>query len=388
MVNSKKVPGSRISALVALQLFSSSLVIGSGSEARQDSWLALVFALAASLPLLWLYAAVLRLFPGKGFFDIALETFGRVGGKIFIALYFFYAVFMGAMVIRIADDFIQLVNLPQSPQVALLLFSAPLVALQIRFGGLKDLSSCAKFLLPIVLIFVGSMFALGLRFMDVGNIQPVFGSGAKNLSQGTFRMMSVPLGDAVLSLAFFGEVSPTEKPFRILAGGILLGGNMLVLGLLRNQLILGAPVCDNYIYASYDAVGVINVGEFITRISVLIGVNLILASMARIGTCVYTATLGISQILGLKESRRLAAPCTLLMAAASFTLYDNLLAGTEAIQCLPLFGVPFQFLLPLLLLVCGKIRKSRRRRASPAPSAAPPSFSEKEREGADFFRTV
>lgn len=387
-MNTKKVPGSRITALIALQIIGSSLVIGSGTEARQDSWLTMLFALAAAMLMVWMYSAILRLSPGKGFFDIAMETFGGVGGKIYIGFYFFYAVFLGAMVFRVADDFIQLVNLPQSPEVAMLLFSVPLIALQIRFGGLKNLSSCAKFVLPIVLIFVGSMFILGLRFMDVGNIQPILGSGAVKLSLGTLRMLAVPLGETVLCLPFFGEIDPKEKPFRILAVGVLVGGVTLAFSLLRNLLMLGPQVCGMYIFASYDAVGVISVGEFITRISVLIGINLVLASVAKLGTFVYSATLGISKILGLKDSRRLAAPCTLLMAALSFTLYDSLLAGSETIQFLPLFSVPFQFLLPLVLLACGKAKKRAKRRRAAPPAAVPRSFSEKEREGADFFRTV
>lgn len=364
-MKNRKIPGAGISAVITLQSLGSALVLGSGTEAAQDSWFAVLLATLCSLLLAWLYSAVLRLFPGEGLYGVAMRVFGGTGGKIFCGIYVSYAVFLGAEVFRILNEFIQLVNLPGTPQIAILALTVPVIALQVR-AGLSNLAECARFLLPVVLVFIVSMFLLGLRFMDPGNIMPVLGSGAGAISRGAFSALAIPLGETVLCLPFFREADSSVKPFRTLAAGLLTGGGTLVLATLRNTLLLGAPTCRMYYFASYEAVGVISVGDFITRISVLIGINLVLASTVKIGTFVYAASAGVSQILGLRGLLKPAAPCAVLMAALGFTLYDNLLSGMALLKYLSVFSVPFQFLLPGLLLVCGKIRRAAGRRRAPA----------------------
>lgn len=365
--------GSQISALVALQVIGSSLALGSGDNARQDSWLSALFAVGLAVPVVWMYAAIFRLSPGKGFFDIVMDTFGQVGGRIFCGVYLLYAVFLGAQVFRILDEFIQLVNLPRTPQIAILAFSVPLVTLQVRCG-LKNLASCAKFLLPIVLIFMVVMILLGLPFMDPTNILPIFGSGAEAVAQGTFYNFSLSLGETVLCLPLFEEVEASGKPFYILLKGAVVGGLTIMVITLRNILLLGAPVCHLYLFASYDAVGIISVGEFITRISVLIGINMVLAASAKVSVAVYSATLGVSKILGLRRPLQPAAPCAVLMAALSYTLYRSIITGMSMRPYLPYVSFPFQIFLPLLLLICGKIRKagrSRKKTAAPKRRTVP-----------------
>jgi len=363
----KKISGSQLSALVALQITGSSIALGSGDDAMQDSWIAALFAVVIAVPVMWMYASILRLSPGRSYFGIAEETFGKVGGKIFTGLYICYAVFLGAQVFRVLDEFIQLVNLPRTPQVIILAFSVPLVAVQIRCGP-KNVASCAKFLLPIILIFLGIMFILGLPFMDPQNIRPVFGAGTKAIMTGAFYNFSLSMGETVLCLPFFEETEPSVKPFRILLNGVILGGINLAIITFRNLLLLGAPVCQMYLFASYDAVGVISVGEFITRISVLIGINMVLTATSKISVALYSATVGVSRILGLHDTLRPAASCATLMAALSYILYSTLLSGMSMRRYLPFTNMPFQLLLPLLLLICGKIKKKNAKKHAKAPA--------------------
>ena len=334
----EKTRGSHVSALIAMQIMGSSLVLGSGG-AKQDSWIASLFAVVAAVPLAWMYSAILNLYPGQDFFSIAEKILGGIGGKIYCGIYVAYAVFLGALVIRILNEFIQLVNLPQTPQIAILALSIPLIAAQVR-SGLKNLANCAKFFLPIILIFLTTIFLLGLHFMDLNNIRPIFATDAATFTKSTIHTLMLPLGETVLCLPFFGEVETSDKPFRVLMNGILIGGITLVAISLRNLLLLGAPVCGMYLFVSYDAVGIISVGDFITRISVLIGINIVLTSAAKIGSFLYSASLGVSKILNLRETMKPAVPLAALMTAASFTLYDSVLTNLPLRQYLPAFRIP------------------------------------------------
>lgn len=372
-MNKKKVPGSKISALIALYLIGSSLVLGSDNRAKQDSWIALILSTGLSLLLVWLYSSILRLYPGKNLFDISIEIFGKVLGKILCGVYVIYAVYLGALVFRIFDEFIQLVNLPNTPQIAIMLFSAPLIIWQVK-SGLKNLASVSKFLLPILYLFVVVTFLLGTKFMSPDNLKPFFNSGPKAISESAFGSLMLPYGETVLCMSFFGEVEKKESPFKILTKGVLIAAAILILANIRNLLILGPDTTGMYIFSSYDAVGVISVGDFITRISVLIGINLVLAGVVKIGAALYAATVGVSKILEIDHFLLPAAACGLLMSSISTILYGNLLEGIQWIKYFEIFDIPFQIILPLIILITGKIKlqlSKKRPKIAKAKAAGP-----------------
>lgn len=376
-MGNKKVPGAKISAIIALYLIGSSLVLGSGNEARQDSWITIIFATIAAVLLAWLYSAILRLHPGKNMFDIIMEVFGNVLGTIISIVYIFYAVYLGASVFRIFDEFIQLVNLPETPQIAILLMSVPLIVWQVK-TGLKNMGSTSKFLLPILYFFVLATFILGMKFMHVDNLKPVWGSGAADLFRGTWGILALPFGEIVLCMSFFGEVDQKESPFKILTNGILLAGFILVIANLRNLLILGPSTSRMFLFASYDAVGVISIGDFVTRISVLIGINLVLAAVIKISAYLYTATVGISRIIHVDSFLQPAASCGILMASFGFVLYDDVLDGVGFNKYLTVLSIPAQIILPLIILIVGKIkgkitRKKKQKAQKPKQVCANPS---------------
>lgn len=358
-MENKKVSGNKISALIAFNIMGASIVISSGKKAEQDSWIATSLATGAALLLAWLYSAILGLYPGKGMFEIFQNVFGSVGGKIVCGLYALYAVLLGAKTFYIFNEFIQIVNLDKTPVMAIMLLSVLTIAWQARCG-LRNMGNCAKVLLPFILIFVVVTCVLGIRFMNPAHICPVLGSGPKKLADGTVVALSISFGDIVLCMSFFGETETKKKPFRIMANGILIGGSFFTVTMLRNLLILGAPTNDMFIFSSYDAVGVISVGSFVTRISVLVGINLVLAGVLKVSTLVYAAATGTSSILGLKNRLAPTMPLCLLMGTLSCMLFQDVLAAIEFNRYMPLLSMPVQIAIPLLTLIVGKARAASR----------------------------
>ena len=207
---------------------------------------------------------------------------------------------------------------------------------------------------------------LGLNFMDLANIKPILAASPKALLSTSFDYLTFPLGETVLCMAFFGEIDQKESPFRILAGGVLLGGGLLVVIILRNLLLLGAPTTSLFLFTSYDAVGIISVGDFVTRISVFIGVELTLTGVAKISVFTYSASVGVAKTLGIKKYLQPAAPCCALMAAVSMTLYSNILTEFTFEKYISMIGIPFQIVLPAAVLITGKIRQRGKKKKKAA----------------------
>ncbi len=370
-MENEKVPGDKISALIGVSLIGSSVVLGGSSDAKQDTWVAMLVAMVVAFLLAWLYSSILRLHPGKNMFVIFSEVFGNVGGKIVSGLYVAYAIFLGARMFAIYDDFIHIVNLEATPIAAILLILVPLIAGLVKCG-LKNMASCAKFLYVVIVLTVVTTLGLGFQFMKLDNIRPILSTKPDTMLEAIGIYLMLPMGEIVLSMAFFGEVDKKESPFRIFAKGILLGGTVLLVAILRNLLLVGAPTCRMLLFASYDAVGIISIGDFVTRISVVIGVNLTLAGGVKVSAFAYSASLGAAEIIGLKKLRKIAAPCCVLMAALSFTFFTDILTAVKFIKGIVLIGVPFQIVLPIVILIVGKIRlgkkkKGAAKKAAPAP---------------------
>ncbi len=148
--------------------------------------------------------------------------------------------------------------------------------------------------------------------------------------------------------------------------------------ILRNSLLLGAPTSRLFVFTSYDAVGIISIGDFVTRISVIVGVELTLTGVAKLSVFVYTASLAVSKTLDLKKYLQPAAPCCALMAALSLTLYTNIQTEINFVKYVSLLDVPFQIIIPALVLIVGKIRfakkkKGAAKKTTPAKSGNPVS---------------
>ena len=367
-MENEKVPGIKISALIALLLVGSSVTVGGGSWAEQDSWIAMAAATAGGLLLAWLYSAVLRLHPGKDMFDIFIEVTGSVCGKVLCWLYVVYAVFTGAQIFALYDNFLQIINLDKTPTEGILLISVPLVAVLVKCGP-RNMGSCAEFLFAAVVLMTGGTLLFGLSFMNLNNIKPVLGSGIGSIAQSAGFYLTLPIGESVLAMSFFGEINQKESPFRILALGILFGGVLLTVFIVRNVLLLGAPTCNLFLFASYEAVGIVSVGDFVTRISAFIGIELTLAGIAKLSVFTYTASVGVSKALGLKKFMQPAACCCAFMAALSMTLYTNIQSEVEFEKYSSLVGVPLQIVLPLIILVTGKIRLRKKKKGAAKKAA-------------------
>lgn len=58
-------------------IIGSTLVIGSTKEAQQDVWISILIGMAIAMPMVAIYARIIKLYPNKNLFDITEELFGK-----------------------------------------------------------------------------------------------------------------------------------------------------------------------------------------------------------------------------------------------------------------------------------------------------------------------
>lgn len=259
------------------------------------------------------------------------------------------------MSIHTIAAYVQLVNLPETPTIAIAA-AIILVCCLCVINGPEVMGRIAKSLAFIFVTFSFFTIAIGLKDMRFSNLLPVLTTGIKPLMNAAFSMYTLPLAEGILCLSLFSSVEENISVKKVILKAFFVSLATFLSISLRNILILGVPASQEFYFPSYDAIRVLSIGDFFTRFEVFIGINLLLAGIIKIGVCLYASSLGLTKILSLKSQRSLVVPCALLIVTVSQNLYANIQRMVEFIQVYKYFALPFETLLPAMILIGAEIQ--------------------------------
>ena len=148
--------------------------------------------------------------------------------------------------------------------------------------------------------------------------------------------------------------------------GLLLGLSVILAANVRNLLILGYSA-GYYAFPSYAAVSVIALGDFFTRIEVLIGINLVLAGVIKICVMTFCMCSGLAKVFNLKDYEPIAIPCALAIFTFAQYAERNSQDMYTLLKYLPWLDLPIQILIPLAALIAGtaRMRLTPKKKAKP-----------------------
>ena len=378
-------------ATIALFLTGSSLISSGASEAKQDTWIGVILAFALSIPLIWVHSEILKLYPGRNYFGNVLRALGGPVGKAVSLLMLLFIFHLSGLVLRVFAEFIHIVNMTDTPLSAIAVFVSA-VGVYVLSNRLYVLTRVSKFAFPLLVVTVGITIVLSLQNMELKNIQPILHSGFGNLTAGTLSSLAVTYGELVICAPMFGELSRKENIFPTFFRGALWGFLILLGADLRNLLVLGYSA-GTYAFPSYEAVSTVKLGDFFTRIEALIGINLLLAGFVKSCVMVFTACKGLAEVFGYQDYEPLVAPSTLLILTISELVHNNTEELFGWIRYFTYYSIPFQILIPVLVLIVGRIRKragklpgsekgAGKKKASPPPEPGNGGLAEEGTEGA------
>lgn len=137
---------------------------------------------------------------------------------------------------------------------------------------------------------------------------------------------------------------------------MLIGAAILSYLFIRNILVLGADTEHVLYFPSYSTIGLIQVGTFIERIEIIVAVVYLLTGIIKIGICLYAVSNGIAKVFNFGSYRTLVAPIGLLMMNLSCFIYTNTMEMfTWASKIYPYYAIPFQIILPVVILIASEI---------------------------------
>lgn len=343
-------------SLIITLIIGSTLVISGGGSAKQDEWISVLIAMAMALPIIFIYGRLTKLYPNKSLYDISEEVLGKIAGKIINLIFTWYFFHLGALVFRNITEFIQVVSFQETPQLFVGLFIGILIIYTVKCG-IEVLGRLIEFMLPFFILFFFFTIILALPKMEINHIKPILYNGWKPVLNGSFSYFGYPFIEIVIFIVLFKSLDEKDRnPYKIYLIGLLIGGGIIILAIIRNILILGTPTISHLYFPSYTAVTVISVGDFIHSIEVIVSITMLVSCYTKISICLLTTCMGISKLFNLDDYKQITAPTTFLMLFLSFILYNSTMEMFDFLKYYTYYELSSYVILPLIIWIVAEIK--------------------------------
>lgn len=354
----EQISESQAYLLIIVFIIGTSLAISSYSASLQNTWISTILAIGFATPVVLIYAGILNTHPGKDLFQILDLLFGKIIGRFIGFLYTFYFIHLGALCIRNITEYIQVVSFPETPQYFTAIFLG-ILAIYIVKSSLEVVARVNKFLFPLLILILFVTFVLVIPNANVNNLLPILENGWLPVIKASFLPFSFPFGETVIFLTLLNTVEEKKKNTKIFLLGIYGGGFFILTTTLRNILILGFPFLSSSTFPSYQALSLINIGNFVRGIEIIVSILITIAGFIKISVCLLAACIGICRIFNFSDYKWVSAPIALLMMSLSFILFNSTMHMFEWVKIYKYYAFPFQVILPIIIFVVGIIKKNK-----------------------------
>jgi spore germination protein KB len=344
--------------LLASFVFGSTIILGVSTNSKQDAWIGLILSIIIAIPVVLMYARIIKLNQGESFFDISNKLFGKIIGTIINIIVTWYALHLGAMVLCNFEEYIKITTLLNTPAIiitALLLFV-------VVYIGRSPISTFGKWstIVSLIIIFVVIVTTtLSITNMHVSHLFPIMEHRFSTILGDSFNNLFFPFAETVLFLCFGNFVKKDDNPYKIYLHSIIFVGIALIIILLRNTMVLGGELMTSVNFPSYATTRVIGIGKFFTRIEGVITINFIFTGITKMAVCLIAASKGISKIINVENYKDLVMPSSLIILMICTILYKNIIQMYDFVKVYSIYAIPFQILIPLAIWIASEIRNKK-----------------------------
>ena len=351
------ISNKQIQLLIFSYCIGAYLLFGMGSDVKQDAWISSILAIIFSIPIVMIYGRIMSLYPGKNFFDILEEVFGKVFGKIFNMIFIFHAFFLGAYILRDFVDFIKITNLSKTP-ILVSMICIGILTIWILKEGIEVLSAWAKFLIRIILISIILVWILLISEMHSSNLQPVLYSDLKDILKQALFLTTFPFTEVIIFLNFFDYVDYNSETKNVFIKPLILAGVLVVLYTMINIMLLGEELYSLFYYPGYESIKRLNLGGEFQRLEIIVSIAFTIIQFLEINFCVLGVSKGITKVFNLKNYRTILIPIVILLSVFAHIMFESAMEAFEVVKKIwPIYGIVMQIILPLIIFIFATIKR-------------------------------
>ncbi len=365
MYKNSRISNYQLFTLLCGFMIGSSLIVSPAAGAKQEAWLAFLIGCIIGTILIAMYASIYRLNPSCTLIEALEKNFGKILGKGFAILYIWYFIHLASLVLRNFGEYSVITGYPETPILFIIVSFSLIVAFSVR-SGIEVMGRISEIFLVILIVILVFVFFSLITAYDLENLKPFMSQGIKPIIKTAFGTVTFPFGEAIAFLMVFPYVNKQEKIVKTSIFSSLFVGLVLVEVILRNILVLGSDMASRDIFPSHI------VFRLIPNLDVdpLLDVNLTVAGIIKAGICIYAASAGIVQLLNLDDYKPFVLPVTALVVSLSIWVFESIMEMLQwAADFWQYYSIPFQIIIPCILLIISFVRHKRAGKVKNAKAA-------------------
>lgn len=351
-----RISNVQLSILIIGFVFGSAVILTPGGNAGHDAWIAIALGLIEGLLIALIFTTLSRQFKDKTIIEINDLVYGRILGKCISLLFIWYLFHLSSLVLNNYMRFFNLEMYPATPKTITLLLLIVVCASTVN-RGIETIARCSMVLAPLTILIILIDTLLLIPHMNLNNLLPVIDVPTGSLLWAAHGAASFPFAETVAFLMTLAFVEKPENGPSAVYLGLLLGGFILIITAIRNTAVLG-QMATVFNYPSYLATQTIDVGAVLTRVEVVVAINLVTMGFIKISVLLYGTVLGLAQVFNFHSYQSLILPVSILMVILALTNVGNTAEMFAfANKTYPIYSIPFQIGIPVITLVVTKLRK-------------------------------
>ncbi|MGE5398577.1 MAG: GerAB/ArcD/ProY family transporter [Chitinophagales bacterium] len=347
-----------VTVLLATVLFFAPQLVSRSVE--QDAWITAIIATLLGLINVLVIVYLGRRFPGLTIIEYLPLILGKPLGKLLAILYCFWFLFINAFIIRTVGIFLNTTFMPNTPVGVFDVTMVALTFFALR-SGLEVWARVNEILLPIIILALLAVITLPLPDMDFRRLLPIGVHPVGILVLSSFISASWR-GEIFAVGMFLPSLNREQHMVRNLIIGALLVGVILGLVEIATVAVFGGTNTGQLEFPFFSLARVISLAKIFDRMEIVIVMTWVIGTFIKICVFLYSATKGITQVVGFKNFQYILFPIALLSVALADNIVPDVAQITDFMTNVwGAYGLlSFELVIPVLLLLVTVIRGKKR----------------------------
>lgn len=360
-----KINAFQLFVLIVLFEHGSALALGLGSDAKQDTWLAILIGMVGGLFLYFIYYHLYQYFPNLLFTSYTQKIVGPFFGKIIAFIYILYFLYTAARVLR---DFGELLLTFAYPYTPLFIINT-IMLLTVMYAVHKGIEVLVRtgeiiFAFLYILAISGFILVIASGLIDISKLKPILEEGFTNiLKVAATQTIYFPFGEMIAFLMILPYLNTPSKAKTVGLIAICLTGINLALTSAVNISVLGVDLLTRSPFPLLSTIQKIQVANFLERLDVFFMLAVIIGGFFKISVFFYIGVIGIADIFKINNFKKLAYPIGLIILFSSMIIASNFSEHMqEGLHFVPIFiHIPLHVIIPIFLFIIAFIKHRKKK---------------------------
>ena len=362
MMNKNKLSAHQFRLLVTFCYIGTAvLVIPSpvAAESMQDAWIATLVGIVFGLLLIYSFTKLGDLMNNMTIVEYSVKVLGKWFGT-FIAIIFTLFLFMNsATLVYILGNFILTEIMSDTPIEIIILIFLGIIIYASRHG-IEIIARTSEILFYMILLIFLIFTVTLITQIDFLNLLPILEVEVQPISKSAFFYNDATSMTLVVLLMFYpASIAKKERKAakKNFIYGALIGGLILLTIVILCLLVLGPSATARAAFPVFKLAQKARIGPALERFESMITVLWFITVFYKTTLYFHGSLIGVAQICKLKCYKPLAVPMGTILFVLSLIIYPNSVYASEWDSTTwGSVAVTFGILIPLLLLIVGKIR--------------------------------